>query len=57
MSDLLTGTPGTTYVVENDRPEHDENFEMATADGDGVLRDDDGKSYSTGAYSIHEEAS
>lgn len=52
MSDLLTGNPGETYMVQNERPEHDENYEMATADDDGVLRDEDGKSFSEGAYSI-----
>lgn len=51
MSDhnLLEADPGTEHrVIRN----YDGEIQEATADDDGILRDEQGRSFSAGAYSI-----
>lgn len=47
----LDGVPGCTYLIRNERPEHDESFLMATADERGIIRDDEGRAFGAGPYS------
>ena len=51
MAELLRADPGTAHSVKNKRTGEQES---ATADEDGVLRDNVGRSYSPGAYEIVE---
>ena len=52
---ILKGEPGAKYRIMNNRPEQTNKTEIAEADENGVIRDEDGKSYSSGAYAIIEK--
>lgn len=45
---VLKGQPGHTYVLEK---QWSEEYSMGVADGDGVIRDEYGKSFS-GSYEV-----
>lgn len=49
MVDILHGVPGKEYPV---KAEYSDEPEKATADKNGILRNDDGHAYSLGAYEI-----
>lgn len=51
---LLTATPGEDVTVEGTMP-GTEDRHTATADDDGIVRDETGRSYSNGAYQIIED--
>lgn len=46
---LLTAPPGETHTVRRCFDDHEEE---ATADEDGILRDEEGRCYATGAYEV-----
>lgn len=46
---LMKGQPGDVYVM---RYQLTEEYELAQSDADGVIRDEQGRSYSNGAYNV-----
>lgn len=49
MANLLKGQRGYTYVLEKG---WSQEYEKGVVDDDGIIRDEEGRSYSAGAYEV-----